>query len=128
MFEQVPPIKNPSKQEIIYTIGHSTDDLAIFIALLDSFGIEQLVDVRTIPRSRHNPQFNFETFATALRNKKINYRHEKALGGLRRPLKNSINTAWRNASFRAYADYMQSQEFINALDRLLLLGRKKPRR
>lgn len=94
----------------IYTIGHSTRDLAFFLALLDSFAIEQLIDVRTIPRSRHNPQFNFDTLPTVLRNKGIGYRHEKALGGLRKPLKTSINTAWHNLSFRAYADYMQSDE------------------
>jgi uncharacterized protein (DUF488 family) len=109
----------------IYTIGHGTKDIELFLAILDSFGIDQLVDVRSIPRSRHNPQFNFDTFPSLLRKKGIGYRHEKALGGLRRAKKDSINMAWHNASFRGYADYMQTNKFNTALNALMILAEKK---
>lgn len=109
----------------IYTIGHSTHEIAFFIALLDSFGIEEVVDIRTIPRSRHNPQFNLDTLPSLLKKNKIAYRHEKDLGGLRKPQKNSINKAWHNPSFRAYADYMQSGEFLSAIEDLIRLAMKK---
>jgi uncharacterized protein (DUF488 family) len=112
--------KNP-----VYTIGHGTRELALFIALLDSFAINQLVDIRTIPRSRHNPQYNFDTLPKELRSKKINYKHEKNLGGLRHAKKDSINLAWRNASFRGFADYMQTSDFSTALDKLITLSQKK---
>jgi uncharacterized protein (DUF488 family) len=85
-----------------------------------------LVDVRTIPRSRHNPQFNRETLSKALRNRRLSYRHMKALGGLRHARPDSINTGWRNASFRGFADYMQTPSFKEALERLLRLAEQKP--
>jgi len=109
----------------LYTIGHSTHSLDEFVRLLRSHGIQQLIDVRTIPRSRHNPQFNKEEFAEFLRRRRINYSHAKALGGLRHPRKDSPNLGWRNASFRGYADYMMTDAFNEALDELMLKARKK---
>jgi uncharacterized protein (DUF488 family) len=111
---------------IIYTVGHSTRTLEELVAILRAYGVEQLVDVRTIPRSRHNPQFNRHVLSKALHNRRLRYRHMKALGGLRHACANSINTGWRNASFRGFADYMQTQAFENALDALLKLAGEKP--
>lgn len=113
------------KKNTIFTIGHSNRDLAVFIAMLESFGVDQIVDVRQIPWSRHNPQFNFDTFPKALRSKKIGYRHEKDLGGLRKVHKDSINDAWINLSFRAFADYMQQDSFSLAIDRIIARAQKK---
>lgn len=103
----------------IHTIGHSTHAAAEFIEILRSHGIRQLVDIRTIPKSRHNPQFNGEELAASLDAAGIGYRRAKELGGLRPARKDSINGAWRNDSFRGYADYMQTGEFTAALDQLL---------
>ena len=110
----------------IFTIGHSTRPIAEFLEVLQAHGIRRLADVRTVPRSRHNPQFNREDLAHALHNRRLHYRHMPALGGLRHPRRDSGNTAWRNASFRGYADYMQTQEFAQALDLLIELGRAEP--
>jgi uncharacterized protein (DUF488 family) len=104
---------------IIWTIGHSTRPLDEFLALLKAHHIQQLVDVRTIPRSRHNPQFNTEHLSKILNEEGTGYTHMPQLGGLRKPKKDSINTGWRNASFRGYADYMQTDEFWSALDELM---------
>jgi uncharacterized protein (DUF488 family) len=90
--------------------------------MLEAHNAALLVDVRTMPRSRHNPQFNSESLAAALAAKHIDYRHMPGLGGLRHPRKDSINTAWRNDSFRGYADYMQTPEFAHTLDELAQLG------
>jgi hypothetical protein len=109
----------------ILTIGHSTHPIEKFIELLRQHGIEQLVDIRTIPRSRHNPQFNSAALAKSLEDNGIGYVHLKELGGLRHPRRDSINTGWRNASFRGYADYMQTAEFEEALRRLLQLCEDK---
>jgi uncharacterized protein (DUF488 family) len=109
----------------IYTIGHSTRTLKDFEHLLEDFGVAQLVDIRTVPRSRHVPHFNSGKLARALARKKIGYRHLKDLGGLRKPSKESINLAWRNLSFRGYADYMQSDEFRAGLAELENLAAKK---
>jgi hypothetical protein len=106
---------------LILTIGHSTHPIGRFMKLLQQHGVERLVDVRTIPRSRHNPQFNGEALAKSLEHEGIAYAHLKELGGLRHPRRDSINTGWRNASFRGYADYMQTDEFEQALGRLLQL-------
>src|SRR4051812_6045958 len=95
----------------IYTIGHSTRTLEDFETLLEDFGVALLIDIRTVPRSRHVPHFNSGQLARALAHKKIEYRHLKLLGGLRKPAKESINLGWRNLSFRGYADYMQSEDF-----------------
>ena len=102
----------------LYTIGHSTRAAVELLGLLREQGIETLVDVRTIPRSRHNPQFNQDVLARALEEAGLEYAHHKALGGLRHPRKDSVNLGWRNASFRGYADYMQTEEFARALARL----------
>ncbi len=108
----------------LWTIGHSTRPIGEFIPLLNAHGIQQLVDVRTIPRSRHNPQFNQETLSSSLKDKGLLYVHMPQLGGLRKPKKDSINTGWRNESFRGYADYMQSEAFWKALDELMADSRE----
>ena len=109
----------------ILTIGHSTRPIDEFIKLLRQHGIEQLVDIRTIPRSRRNPQFSSEALAKSVEDNGIGYVHLKELGGLRHPRPDSINTGWRNVSFRGYADYMQTAEFEEALRRLLQLCEDK---
>ena len=115
--------KNPLT---IFTIGHSTRPIAEFIELLQSNGVAQLIDIRTIPKSRHNPQFNSEELAASLRAAHIRYIHMKELGGLRHARKDSINLGWRNASFRGYADYMQTDEFEAALNRMIELATARP--
>jgi uncharacterized protein (DUF488 family) len=110
-----------------FTIGHSTHELEEFVAILRAYGIQQVIDVRTIPRSRHNPQFNKDALGKALRHRRINYRHMKHLGGRRHARRGSTtNRGWRNASFRGFADYMQTPVFEAALDVLLALAAKKP--
>lgn len=111
---------------VIFTVGHSTRSFEELVELLRTHGVQRLVDVRTIPRSRHNPQFNRETLSRALRSRRIGYRHIKALGGLRRARADSINAGWRNASFRGFADYMQTPSFCEGLERLLELAKQKP--
>lgn len=108
----------------LWTIGHSTRPLDEFLALLQSHGIRRLVDVRTIPRSRHNPQFNSDRLAKGLKKAGLAYQHMPELGGLRKPRKDSINTGWKNTSFRGYADYMQTESFRNALEKLTASGEK----
>ncbi len=107
---------------ILWTIGHSTRPISEFVSLLKAHGIQQLVDVRTVPRSRYNPQFNTETLTKSLAGAAIHYRHSGSLGGLRKPKKDSINIGWRNASFRGYADYMQTEPFSEALKELMAFG------
>lgn len=109
----------------IFTVGHSTLPIDTFIDLLKSYGIERLVDIRTIPRSRHNPQFNDSALAASLGAHGIEYVPMPALGGLRHTRKDSANTGWTNKSFRGYADYMQTEAFHHALDMLITLGREK---
>ncbi|MDQ2944473.1 MAG: DUF488 domain-containing protein [Acidobacteriota bacterium] len=104
---------------MVYTIGHSTRPADEFIRILRAFGIELLVDIRTVPRSRRNPQYDQESLSDLLANHNIRYVHMKALGGLRRAKKDSVNGAWQNASFRGYADYMQTEEFARAVDELV---------
>jgi uncharacterized protein (DUF488 family) len=106
----------------IFTVGHSTLPLDEFIALLKGYGIKCLVDIRTVPRSRHNPQFNGDTLRVALRTQGIEYVPLRALGGLRHARPDSSNTGWRNASFRGYADYMQTEEFARGLAQLTTLS------
>ena len=103
------------------TIGHSNRPIEEFLAMLAVHGVELLADVRTIPKSRHNPQFNRENLPASLTSAKIAYVHLPGLGGLRHPRPGSINTAWRNLSFRGYADYMQTPEFTANLTHLLEL-------
>src|SRR5437879_6330297 len=102
----------------VLTIGHSTHSIEAFISLLKLHGVRRLVDVRTIPRSRHNPQFSRDEMKSSLRRKRIGYTHLPELGGLRRPRKDSPNTGWRNLSFRGFADYMQTPEFEQGLQKL----------
>lgn len=110
---------------VLWTIGHSTRPIVEFLALLRAHHIQQLVDVRTIPRSRHNPQFNTENLSKSLKKEGMGYAHMPQLGGLRKPKKDSINTGWRNASFRGYADYMQTDEFQRAIEELIAYGTSK---
>lgn len=112
-------------QTSIFTVGHSTRSLDDFVELLRHYGIKRLVDVRTIPRSRHNPQFNKDTLGGFLRNRCVAYRHMKELGGLRHSRIDSPNMGWHNASFRGFADYMQTPEFAAAIDKLIELARGK---
>ncbi len=116
------PKRRPSV--VIFTIGHSTRTLQDFISVLQAHGVTRLVDVRTVPRSRHNPQFNKATLPASLRQFGLGYLHAPDLGGLRHALKDSVNMGWRNASFRGYADYMQTQEFERAIERLIGLAKK----
>lgn len=116
----------PSNPPVVFTIGHSTRKLEAFTKMLQAHGVRQLIDVRTIPRSRHNPQFNRDELPRPLRAAKIRYVDMPELGGLRRAKRDSINTGWRNASFRGFADYMQTPEFEKGLQKLLELSRKKP--
>lgn len=109
----------------LYTVGHSTRSIEEFIALLKAHEIEMVIDIRSIPKSRHNPQFNQDVLKKSLAKAKIRYRHIKELGGLRHPLKDSINTGWINASFRGFADYMQTPNFQKGLEKLEKLALKK---
>lgn len=102
----------------LYTIGHSTRPLDELVELLRSFGVGTLADIRTIPRSRRNPQFEIRSLAVDLPAAGIRYVHLARLGGLRHPRKDSPNMAWRNESFRGYADYMQTGEFEAGLAEL----------
>jgi uncharacterized protein (DUF488 family) len=110
----------------IFTIGHSTRPIDEFIKLLRANGVAQLIDIRTIPKSRHNPQFNSDALAKSLRAAHIKYVHLKEMGGLRHARKDSVNLGWRNASFRGFADYMQTPEFESALDRVIRLASVRP--
>jgi len=102
----------------VYTIGHSTLSAEVFLALLKRHDIRQLADVRSIPRSRRHPHFAGDALEAFLSEAGITYRHFPSLGGLRRPRPDSVNTAWRHASFRGYADHMQTVEFKTAISAL----------
>jgi uncharacterized protein (DUF488 family) len=108
----------------IFTIGHSTRSIDDFIAMLTSFQVETLADIRAIPQSWFNPQFSLASLATSLKAKKINYAPMKALGGKRVPAVNSKNKAFRSDAFRGYADHMQTGEFTEAIENLLSLSEK----
>jgi uncharacterized protein (DUF488 family) len=107
---------------MILTIGHSTRTLNDFLGVLRAHGVARVVDIRTIPRSRHNPQFNQETFSERLKESTIDYVLMKQLGGLRRPKPDSVNMGWRNSSFRGFADYMQTQDFAKGIYQLIELA------
>jgi len=109
----------------VLTIGHSTRTIEEFLAILAAHGVERLVDVRSIPKSRRVPQFNSDALAASLRGQGIEYLHLKSLGGLRHAKKDSVNLGWRNASFRGYADYMATNEFRISLEQLLKLASTK---
>ena len=110
---------------VVMTIGHSTRPIKEFIHLLKAHQVKRLVDVRTIPRSRHNPQFNRSELSAALHSARLHYKYMRGLGGLRHARPDSINTAWHNASFRGFADYMQTPEFGKNLDDLITFAKSE---
>jgi uncharacterized protein (DUF488 family) len=109
----------------VLTIGHSTGLIEEFIGLLKEHRATLVVDVRTVPRSRHNPQFNKSSLPRALKRAGLGYVHLPGLGGLRHAKCDSLNVGWRNASFRGYADYMQTPEFEQSLDELVRLAKQE---
>jgi uncharacterized protein (DUF488 family) len=123
------PSPNPQRSSwpagAVFTVGHSTLPIEHFVHLLRAYGIERLVDIRTMPRSRRNPQFNGDALGPSLHQEGIDYQALPALGGLRRPRKDSPNMGWRNDSFRGYADYMQTAGFQAGLETLLHLAADK---
>ena len=113
-------------QPLICTIGHSTHPLEEFIELLRINEVVHVLDVRTVPRSQHNPQFGIEVLPASLQEAGIRYTHLPGLGGLRRTRPDSPNGGWRNASFRGYADYMQTSEFAKNVEQVMCLaGRER---
>ena len=114
------PKKEPSP--LVMTIGHSTRTLEEFIRLLQTHGVTCVVDVRTVPRSRHNPQFDKTALPQSLKEAGLGYVHMPGLGGLRHAKRDSPNMGWRNTSFRGYADYMQTPEFTRSLEELIRLA------
>jgi len=112
-------------QPLIYTIGHSTLSSAEFIEVLKSHHVSVLADVRSVPGSRHNPQFNREALIDSLSEQSIEYVHLAGLGGFRRPVEGSVNDGWENSSFRSYADYMQTGVFAESLSKLITTASKE---
>lgn len=110
---------------VVFTIGHSTRTAEGFIRLLKAHRVQRVIDVRTIPRSRHNPQFDRGQLSAALHRARMHYRHMPGLGGLRRPRSDSTNVGWRNTSFRGYADYMQTPTFKRSLNRCIELAKRE---
>jgi uncharacterized protein (DUF488 family) len=110
---------------VVLTIGHSTRTAQEFIRLLKAHGVKRLVDVRTVPRSRHNPQFNRSRLSPTLHSSRIHYRYMPGLGGFRRARSDSANTGWHNSGFRGFADYMQTPEFRANLRDLIELARQE---
>ncbi|MGB9630349.1 MAG: DUF488 family protein, partial [Thermodesulfobacteriota bacterium] len=110
---------------LIFTIGHSTRSLETFIQILKAYQVKVLVDVRKIPRSKHNPQFNQESFPQKLNDAGLKYLHMPRLGGFRRPKPDSRNLAWRSPGFRGFADYMESREFEENLEELIRIANQQ---
>lgn len=110
----------------MFTIGHSTRAIDELLDLLKAHGVRRVVDVRTIPRSRHNPQFDIEALPQTLLAGGIAYEHMPSLGGLRHARRDSPNGGWRNASFRGFADYMRTEDFAAALEQLIATSRREP--
>ncbi len=110
---------------VVLTIGHSTHPFDEFVDWLRAHGVERVIDVRTVPKSRHNPQYNKDTMPASLEAFGLGYLHMPGLGGLRRVTAASVNSGWRNASFRGYADYMQTPEFAENIDRLIEYARQE---
>ena len=106
----------------LWTLGHSNRSLEATAALLREHGVARLLDVRTLPRSRHNPQYNAEALRSSLPDAGIAYAHLSALGGMRKPRKDSVNLGWREEGFRGYADHMQTPEFERALAELMAMA------
>jgi uncharacterized protein (DUF488 family) len=117
--------KTGSRRPAVLTVGHSSRTLEAFLQLLQAHDVKRIVDVRSIPRSRHNPQFNRETLRGKLRAAGIGYVYLRKLGGLRHARRDSPNRGWRNSSFRGYADHMGTAEFEAGLARLLKLAQEK---
>lgn len=117
--------RKPEGPPVVLTIGHSTRTLPAFLEMLQGHAVKRLVDVRTVPRSRHNPQFNRDSLPEALGAADIRYTHMPGLGGLRHPRADSPNAGWRNDSFRSFADYMQTPEFATSLTALIEHARKE---
>lgn len=117
--------RRPKRSPVVLTIGHSTRTIEEFIDLLQAHAVSRVVDVRTVPRSRHNPQFNKDSLPDSLGKAGLRYVHMPGLGGLRHAKRDSINVGWRNASFRGYADYMQTPEFVENLKELIALARQE---
>lgn len=117
-------MKSKAPLSDVLTIGHSTRALDAFVALLKAYAVTQVVDVRTVSRSRHNPQFNKITLPKSLKKAGLEYIHMPGLGGLRQAKPDSLNLAWRNVSFRGYADYMQTPEFEEQIQALLQMAKK----
>jgi uncharacterized protein (DUF488 family) len=113
---------NEAPSPLIMTIGHSTHTIEEFIGVLRAHGATCVVDVRTVPRSRHNPQFNKASLPGSLEKAGLGYVHLPGLGGLRHAKPDSLNVGWRNASFRGYADYMQTSEFAQSLEEVIRLA------
>lgn len=107
-----------ARQNVIWTIGHSTHPIEEFIAMLNYFQIERLVDIRTLPGSRRYPQFNKEALEASLLESHVKYYHLAELGGRRKAKADSKNTAWRHSAFRGYADYMETDGFQNGIQKL----------
>lgn len=119
--------KSKKMDWVVFTIGHSTRPIEEFIALLQAHGVTRVIDVRTVPRSRHNPQFGQEQLPGSLAAAGIAYEHLPDLGGLRKTSDASVNKAWRNLSFRGYADYMQACPFQDAVERLIAQAKRGER-
>jgi uncharacterized protein (DUF488 family) len=111
---------------VLYTIGHSTRPIEEFIGMLKAREVKLLVDIRTIPKSAHNPQYMQEALRESLETAGIRYEYMKELGGLRSSKKDSVNTGWRNKSFRSYADYMQSDAFKEGVEELITKAKEVP--
>jgi uncharacterized protein (DUF488 family) len=125
MSNRPPPREAHWPESAVFTVGHSTLPIENFVALLHAYGIECVTDIRTVPLSRHNPQFNGDALGQALKAEHIEYVPISTLGGLRHARKDSPNTGWRNTSFRGYADYMQTEEFAEGLASLISISRRK---
>jgi len=116
---------NAESSPVVLTIGHSTRAIDEFIGLLQAHAVSRVVDVRTVPRSRHNPQFNRDSLPGSLKKAGLGYLHMPGLGGLRHAKRDSLNVGWRNTSFRGYADYMQTPEFEHSLEELIQLANQE---
>lgn len=119
------PKEYPESVPLVITIGHSTRTVDEFIGLLRAHAATCVADVRTVPRSRHNPQFNLDSLPGSLEKVSLGYVHLPGLGGLRNARSHSVNMGWRNASFRGYADYIKTPEFAASLDELVLLTNRE---
>ena len=117
--------RSGTRRTTILTIGHSTRSVGTFIQMLEAYGVKRLVDVRTIPRSRHNPQFNRDELPGTLLQAGIGYTHMEELGGLRHARRDSPNTGWHNTSFRGFADYMQTPEFQTGIKTLIQAAKRE---